>query len=136
MPSVAASSTTSRVIWRAFDSQRPLPLPKTKTLSSVLARYANDPVKAKHMEEARKVVAQTVYKDEPDTLSALRLGCGFSQAQLAALVETTQPYIARVERGQVDPSTDMIARLAKALNVDEATAFRAIRNQLKTRGQE
>jgi ribosome-binding protein aMBF1 (putative translation factor) len=122
------------VLWREFDVQRPLPLPNTQSLSSVLARYSGDPQKAKYMEEARKKIAQTVYQDEPSTLSALRLSKGLSQMQLAALAGTTQPYIARVERGQADPGTDMIARIASALDVDAAIAFQAIRNQVKTRG--
>lgn len=87
------------------------------------------------MAEARKKVSQTMYKDEQNTLIALRLAEGLSQTQLAELAGSTQPYIARIERGQVDPGTDMISRIATALKVDEATAFKAIRNQVKTRGQ-
>lgn len=87
------------------------------------------------MAAARKKVSAELYQDEPDTLSALRLAAGLSQTQLAGLARTTQPYIARIERGQTDPGTNMISRIAAALKVDETTAFKAIRNQIKTREQ-
>lgn len=80
-------------------------------------------------------MAATLYADESETLSALRLAAGLSQAQLAARACTTQPYIAKIERGQTDPGTDIIARIAQALGVDEAHTFRVIRNQLVSRGQ-
>lgn len=131
----ATGSARANVVWAEFSIQKPLPLPNTQSLASVLARHATDPAKAALMAEARKKVSQTMYKDEQNTLIALRLAEGLSQTQLAELAGSTQPYIARIERGQVDPGTDMISRIATALKVDEATAFKAIRNQVKTRGQ-
>jgi predicted transcriptional regulator len=103
------------------------------SLDSVTRKHEADPKKAQLLADARKNLALTLYADEPETLSALRLTAGLSQTQLAMLVETSQPHIARIEGGQNDPSTDLIARIAKALNVKEERAFRAIRNQLNTR---
>ena len=86
------------------------------------------------MQQARKRLADTLYADESETLSALRLAAGFSQAQLAEKAATSQPHIARIERGQTDPVTDLIARIASALCIDDMRVYRAIRNQLATRG--
>jgi predicted transcriptional regulator len=93
-----------------------------------------DEKKAAYMQQARKSLAETLYADEPETLSALRLAAGLSQAQLAEKAYTSQPHIARIERGQTDPGTDLIARIAAALGEDDMRVYRAIRNQLTTHG--
>ena len=62
-----------------------------------------------------------------------KCSAGLSQSQLADKLATSQPYIARLETGKLDPGTDMIAKLALALNKDESLIFSAIRNQRKTR---
>lgn len=130
------SASTGLVLYREFSIPRPLPLPNTISLDSLLGEFESDAEMARHMAKARQDIAATLYADEPDTLSALRLAAGLSQAQLAALADTTQPYIAKIERGQTDPGTDIIARIAQALGVDEARTFRVIRNQLASRGQQ
>ena len=89
---------------------------------------------AAHLANARRNLAASMYADELETLSAVRLAAGLSQAQLAVLAQTTQPYIARIERGKLDPSTDMIARIAQALGTSEDATFRAIRLQRSARG--
>lgn len=124
------------VLYREFSSPRPLPLENTVSLDSLLAEFESDQHTAEEMTLARKHLASEMYSDEPDTLSALRLGAGLSQAQLAKLVETSQPHIARIEKGVTDPGTDMISRIATALGIDEVRAFRAVRLQLQTRGQQ
>ncbi len=131
-----SSPTTgpAEVIYREFNPQRPIPLPNTVSLESVIKENDADPKKAKYLSDARKKLSGTLYADEPETLSALRLASGLSQMQLSKMVETSQPHLARIERGQNDPGTELIARIANALNVDDAAVFRAIRNQLATRG--
>lgn len=130
------SASAAPVLYREFSTSRPLPLPHTISLDSLVSEFESDSEMAKHMVKARRDIAATLYADEPETLSALRLAAGLSQAQLAARADTTQPYIARIERGQTDPGTDIIARIAQALGADEAHTFRAIRNQLASRGQQ
>lgn len=124
------------VIYREFSTPRPLPLANTVTLDSLLAEFEADPEMSVGMEAARRELAAVAYRDEPDTFSALRLAAGLSQSQLAKLAGTSQPHIARIERGVTDPGTDLIARISKALNVDEVRTFRAVRHQLSTRGQQ
>lgn len=124
------------IIYREFSPPRALPLENTVSLDSLLAEFETDLETADEMTLARKNLASEMYSDEPETLCALRLGAGLSQAQLAKLVETSQPHIARIEKGVTDPGTDIISRIALALGVDEVRAFRAVRLQLKTRGQQ
>lgn len=48
-------------------------------------------------------------------IARLRIERGLTQAQLAELVGTKQPAIARLESGQTKPSLDFLERLAEAL---------------------
>jgi DNA-binding XRE family transcriptional regulator len=50
-------------------------------------------------------------------IARLRIEAGLTQAQLAALVGTKQPSIARLERGQTQPSVEFLSRLAAALGM-------------------
>lgn len=50
-------------------------------------------------------------------IARLRIEAGLTQAQLAALVGTKQPSIARLERGQTQPSVAFLSRLAAALGM-------------------
>lgn len=133
-PSSPETNRTGLVLKFDFSAPRPLPLPNSISIGALSKESDADPRKAKFMEQARKRLADTLYADESETLSAFRLMAGLSQAQLADRAATSQPHIARIERGQTDPSTELIARIAKALGMDEARVFRAIRKQLATRG--
>ena len=48
------------------------------------------------------------------TLIEVRLRAGLSQTQLARRMKTSQSYVARIESGQVKPSTDALERFAHA----------------------
>ena len=133
-PSSPKTNRTGLIVKYEFSAARPLPLPNSVSLDSLTKAADGNARKAFFLEQARKQLASTMYADEPETLSALRLAAGLSQAQLAHKVSTSQPHIARIERGQTDPSTDVIARIAVALGVDDMSVYRAIRNQLATRG--
>jgi ribosome-binding protein aMBF1 (putative translation factor) len=50
------------------------------------------------------------------SLRQAREAHGFSQTQLAELVGTKQPAIARLESGRVTPRIDLLQKIAKALN--------------------
>ena len=51
-------------------------------------------------------------------VARLRIERGLTQAQLAALVGTKQPSIARLERGETMPSVRFLKRVAEALDAD------------------
>jgi DNA-binding XRE family transcriptional regulator len=48
-------------------------------------------------------------------IARLRIAAGLTQAQLAELVGTKQPSIARLERGQTQPTIPFLRKLAEAL---------------------
>ena len=123
----SARPRDGEVVYRVFAVARPLPLAHTKSLREVVAALqANGAVAAK-LPEARRNVGRAIYGDDAQTLAAMRLGAGLSQAQLAERVSTSQSLIARIERGQNDPGTDMIDRIATALGVDAGAVFVGVR---------
>lgn len=56
-------------------------------------------------------------------LRALRLDAELSQGELAARAETHRPIISRLERGVHVPDLDVLARMARALDVDVVTVL-------------
>ena len=48
------------------------------------------------------------------TLIEARMHAGLSQSELARRMKTSQSYVARIESGQVKPSTDALQRFAQA----------------------
>lgn len=137
LPTGATSSPKSNppghIYTFEFSAPRPIPLVGSVSAEALVKEAEADTHKAAYLQQARQRLAATLYAGEPETLSALRLAAGYSQAQLADKAATSQPHIARIERGQTDPGTDTIARIATALGVDEMRVFRAIRKQLETR---
>jgi ribosome-binding protein aMBF1 (putative translation factor) len=86
-----------------------------------------DPDTAARLARARTEVAAAL--DSTVTVRKLRLSAGLSQTRLARLAGTTQPYVARLEAGSLDPGTDKLARLAAALSVSPVALFNAVRAQ-------
>jgi transcriptional regulator with XRE-family HTH domain len=56
-------------------------------------------------------------------LKEYRKKCGFTQAQLAEKVKVTSNYIGMLEMGRNFPATDLIERIAKALNIEMYELF-------------
>lgn len=52
-------------------------------------------------------------------LQTARENAGLTQAQLAALVDTKQSVISRIESRSMNAGTDLAARLAKQLGISE-----------------
>jgi ribosome-binding protein aMBF1 (putative translation factor) len=71
---------------------------------------------AKAMSNGRQWVAETFYKDRPN-LAQLRLKKGWSQLELAQKASTSQSYVARLERGKIDPQFSTVRKIAEALEV-------------------
>lgn len=132
--SVATAAPAAEVIYREFGPTRPLPIANATSLQSLVDEFESEPEFASHLVEARRDLATTLYADEASTLTAIRLSAGLSQAKLAEGAGTTQPYIARIERGQLDPSTEMIDRLARALGQSPDRVFLAVREQRRIHG--
>jgi DNA-binding XRE family transcriptional regulator len=131
------ASKGASIISGEFSATRPLALPNTVPFEDLMAEFHEDAEVQTAFSDALKKLGASLYAGEQQSRSftALRLRAGLSQEKLAALAATSQPYIARLESGTVDPGTDVVARLAKALGVDEGDAFKAVRYQRETRGK-
>ena len=53
----------------------------------------------------------------------LRHKAGLSQEDLAFAISSTQPHVAKVEKGEVNAGSDMLQRIAEALKVDISQLF-------------
>ena len=115
------------VVCGQFDVASTRPLRGGVAIDDFMAELETDANMVPRLESARRALADIL--DKTNTIRRLRLAAGLSQAKLAARAKTTQPYIARIEAGTLDPGTDMLARLASALGSDELTVFSAIRAQ-------
>jgi DNA-binding XRE family transcriptional regulator len=60
------------------------------------------------------------------TLAKLRLAAGYSQRALAEAVDSTQSYIARLEKGEPNAGHKIMLKLCNALNVDMNTLSKAL----------
>ncbi|MBK5938872.1 transcriptional regulator [Halochromatium roseum] len=77
------------------------------------------------------------YREAYDTLAGefslaerlieARAGAGFSQAELAKRIDTTQSVIARLEGGHSKPSTRTLEKIAKATGTRLKISFEPIR---------
>jgi len=56
-------------------------------------------------------------------LKEYRKKCGYTQTQLAEKVKVTPNYIGMLEMGRNFPTTDLIERIAKALNIEMYELF-------------
>jgi transcriptional regulator with XRE-family HTH domain len=60
------------------------------------------------------------------TVRALRAAAGFSQESFADAIKVHRTYMGTVERGEGNPTLDMIARMARGLNLSLTKLFEAV----------
>lgn len=104
---------------------KPLTLPGAIDIDDLVTELEQSPENAEAIAQGRQWVAETFYADRP-SVAQLRLQKGWSQAEFARRAETSQPYIARLELGRVDPQISTVIKLAKTLGVSPATVVAAI----------
>ena len=85
----------------------------------------------KAMRKGRQWVAETFYKDRPN-LAQLRLKKGWSQLELAKKASTSQSYVARLERGKIDPQFSTVRKIAEVLEVSIETLAAALLVEVKS----
>lgn len=101
--------------------------PGFKSVDSLIDKLeAADP---EGMRQARRWAADTLYPEERFTVRSLRLRMGLSQAALAKLIGSSQPHVARIERGTEDIQISTFRKLAEALGLDCNQMNEALRNQ-------
>lgn len=104
-------------------------IPNTSGLDEFVTELERDASMAPRLAAARRTLGAEMDRDAPESLAGLRLAAGMSQTQLAHFAGTSQSHIARIELGQTDPGTDVVARIAEVLGVEDFRVFRAIRSQ-------
>ena len=100
-------------------------LPGAVDIDDLVAQFEATPKSALAIAKGRKWVAKAFY-DAPSSLAALRLKHGWSQAELARRVGTSQSYVGRLETGNVDPQLSTMRKIALALGVPVAAMVDAL----------
>lgn len=119
-------TTASRVIYAEFSVSPKLPtLSGSMDIDDLVAELEKNAENAKAIAQGRQWVANSFYADRI-SVASLRLQKGWSQAELARRANTSQPYIARLELGRVDPQISTAKKLARALGVRLTTVVEAI----------
>lgn len=86
-------------------------------LRKFVAEVEADPEAAAALARARTKLTQ-VFAREGESIRTLRLAKGWSQAQLAAKLGTSQPHVARIERGTENVTIQTCRKLCEALDID------------------
>lgn len=99
------------------------------SIDDLVGKWSQDEMRRAALEQARRWFADSFHGEEGDTVRTLRLRKGWSQAQLAAELGTSQPHVARIERGTENLTIDTCRRLCTALGIDMNTLDAALRRQ-------
>lgn len=91
---------------------------KHSHIGDLTAIWTKDPERQKALEEARQWLADEFYDESGDTVKTLRLRKGWSQAQLAEAIGSSQSHVARIERGSENLTIQTCRRLCEALGID------------------
>lgn len=111
-----ATSPCKVYSFEKFQFEDPLPL-RTKAVSEIAQRWAKNADMQPRLQRARARLAGLSGADDGG-IRAIRLRAGLSQTELARVIGTSQPHIARIEGGTAEPTLDTCRRLASALGVD------------------
>ena len=110
------------------ETEAPTPNNHT-TIEDLVSTWEADPKRRDALIEARRWLATRSSEDGAQTIRTLRLKKGWSQARLASELGTSQPHIARIERGTENVTIDTCRRLSAALEIDLNNVDQALRNQ-------
>lgn len=93
-------------------------MPDRRSWSEVKASRAKSPARARGYHAAKSAF------EWGERVRTEREAAGLTQAELADAIGTSQPAIARLEAGGVNPSLDTLARVAQALGLELIVEFR------------
>lgn len=114
---------TYEVDFRAVVAKR-----ASQSIHEVVARSEKNPRRKAALESMRKTVSSMLEDSEgAKSLTSLRLAKGWSQTTLAARLGVTQPYVAKIEKGQEDMRMSTVMKLAEAFGVSPNEIFEAAR---------
>jgi ribosome-binding protein aMBF1 (putative translation factor) len=113
----------------ATNAPGPEPTADYTPINDLVTRWSKDEQRRAALESARQWTAETTRGDRGDTVRTFRLRKGWSQAQLAAQIQTSQPHVARIERGTENLALLTCRRLCAALSIDMNTLNAALLRQ-------
>ena len=119
-------ATSAPWVIRELTAEQPSLLPRDAVdIDDLLAELVTTPHGANAIADGRKWVAENFYSGSA-SLAALRLQRGWSQAELARQVGTSQSYIGRLEKNVIDPQLSTVRKIARALGVPVAAVDEAL----------
>lgn len=98
-------------------------------INDLVGTWSKNEKRRAALEQARQWVADSFHGEDGDTVRTLRLRKGWSQAQLATNLGTSQSHVARIERGTENLAIETCRRLCVALGVNMNTLDEALRRQ-------
>lgn len=127
----ATSVAQPCVIFRLEDHANPrVDAPSNHTaINDLVGAWSKNEQRRAALEQARQWVADSFHGEDGDTVRTLRLRKGWSQAQLAATLGTSQSHVARIERGTENLAIGTCRRLCVALGISMNTLDEALRRQ-------
>lgn len=126
----ATSRTRCQVFaFESFTAPRPQAPAKYSSISQLATEWERDADGRAALEEGRQWVADAFYGEDGDTVRTLRLRKGWSQARLAEALATSQPHVARIERGTENLTIETCRKLSRALGIDLNTLDQALKRQ-------
>lgn len=129
-----ATETTSTVscqvhIFEDYTASAPQTPAKHTEISDLIAQWEKDDRKRAALEDARRWIADAFYEEDGDTVRTLRLRKGWSQTRLAEELATSQPHVARIERGTENLAITTCRKLCDALEIDMNTLDLVLKRQ-------
>lgn len=101
---------------------------KHNKFAALVKKLETDKASAVELSNARLKIGEQYFSGD-NSLKALRLKAGLSQALLAKKIGGTQPQIATYESGKSEPSLTTSKRLAEALGTDLNGIYIAIHGE-------
>ena len=120
-----ARTSPDRVIYREFLAPQPSRSPAGAIdIDDLAVEMEGAPGGIEAIAKGRRWVGKHFYLSS--SIAQIRLKKGWSQAELARRAGTSQPYIARLEQGRVDPQISTVKKIAKALGLPLRSVVEAI----------
>lgn len=115
-----------------FEEHTTLPVKtpaKYQTIADLVAELSVDEAFHSKLEASRAWIADEFYDKDGDTVRTMRLRNGWSQAQLAERLGTSQPHIARIERGKENLQMSTCRKLCSVFSIDMNTLDAMLQRQ-------
>lgn len=94
-----------------------------------VARHETEEEGRAELKKGREWVADKFFGQDGDTIRSFRLRKGMSQVDVAKMLGTSQPHVARIESGSENPLLATCRRLCRALDIDMNSLDKAMKLQ-------